>query len=34
MKDKSNIEKLIKNIHEKGVKVYIVQNGDDINKET
>ena len=31
MKDKSNIEKLIKNIREKGVKVYIVQNDESNN---
>ena len=31
MKDKSNIEKLIKNIREKGVKVYIVQNDKSNN---
>ena len=31
MKNKSNIEKLIKNIRENGVKVYIVSNNESNN---
>lgn len=31
MKDKTNIEKLIKNIRENGVKVYIVPNNESNN---